>query len=87
MLDVEDFLRALLQPPAWHRRAACRGMDTEAFFPSGPTRPAGRKVCTSCPVRVQCLADAMAQDPASDYGVYGGTSRQERQALRRGAAA
>lgn len=86
LLDVDEFLVQLITRPAWHRHAACQGMDAAAFFPPPRMRPTGRQVCDGCPVRAECLADAMAQDPASDYGVYGGTSRQERQALRRGRA-
>jgi len=31
--DVEALLAEFVNRPASHRRAACRGMGTEAFFP------------------------------------------------------
>ena len=69
--------------PAWMDRAACRGMDSATFFPSAghPTDEA-REVCARCPVRRECLAYAVAEDLE---GVWAGTSKQERRAMRRAA--
>jgi len=75
----------------WRQRAACRGIDTEVFFPSaryGPlaasaTRPACR-VCDRCPVRRPCLAWALRHEV---HGIWGGTTEKERRALRISASA
>ncbi|MFW6033756.1 MAG: WhiB family transcriptional regulator [bacterium] len=66
--------------PDWIDRAACRGMDYEAFFPVGeqdPRRAAAKDFCrTQCPVRWHCLYDALAVRP-SRYGVFGGYDMEE----------
>ena len=66
----------------WRNRAACAEMPTEIFYPSNfgmhIHRPAIR-ICRRCPVRTQCLLYCLkTQDPNTDYGVFGGTSRAER---------
>jgi hypothetical protein len=40
--DFEVVLAELVNRPAWHRQAACRGVDPELFFPERgqATRPA-----------------------------------------------
>jgi WhiB family redox-sensing transcriptional regulator len=45
-----------------------------------------RQVCRSCPVRVECLADALAEEAeaAWRYGVRGGLTAGERAALATG---
>lgn len=75
----------------WVRRAVCRSVDPELFFPAAePGTPAyaeqvdrAKAVCAGCPVRAECLAFAMAHLP---YGVAGGMSAEERAAVRRFAA-
>lgn len=68
----------------WTTDAACRGLDTEMFYP-GPndmeTREAARSVCMGCPVRVECLEYAL--DNREDYGVWGGLHERERRRVRR----
>lgn len=61
--------------------AKCKGMETEIFFPNdyqGVLR--ARMICKQCPMRTQCLSTAVAD--ADVYGVWGGTSRNERSWLR-----
>ena len=72
--------------PAWHEQAACAGMDEALFFPLGEGGPAGaerieqaKAVCSACPVRAACLADAMTREsPSARYGVFGGLTAVER---------
>ena len=70
--------------------AGCRVRRAEAQG-SGPTSTRGtssnapaKAVCSGCPVRVECLAYALAEPQLQ--GVWGGTSDTERRALRRHAA-
>jgi WhiB family redox-sensing transcriptional regulator len=43
---------------------------------------AAKRVCASCPVAAACLADLMRwEDPARRWGVVGGTTAAERDAL------
>lgn len=67
----------------WRRRAACLGLDTDGFFEDRSGHFAGR-VCSPCPVREACLADAMWWEGLrgnSRFGVYGGLTSVQRQAL------
>ena len=73
----------------WRDLAACRGMDTNLFYPRrgdsvGMAR--ARAVCASCPVRQECLDDALATESPREggsaeratVGVRGGLSARER---------
>jgi WhiB family redox-sensing transcriptional regulator len=74
-------LEEIAHRPAWMKRAQCRGEDRSLFFPSlgGNTAKAGA-ICSSCPVRQECLAYALA-DPES-AGVWGGVTERDRRKLR-----
>lgn len=67
----------------WIQDANCTTEDPEIFFAAQgdflTTREA-KKVCGACPVIGSCLMHAL-NDP-SLYGVWGGTTRQERYAIR-----
>ena len=65
----------------WARDARCRGTDPEALFVQGAAQHQAKKICSSCPVRVQCLADAL--DNRTEFGVWGGMTERERRALLR----
>ena len=71
----------------WRERASCASVDSDLFFPVGATGPAvaqiaaAKAVCATCPVQPECLAFAIATN--QEYGVWGGTSEEERRALRR----
>ena len=73
--------------PDWRAHAACRDTDPELFFPIGTAGPGQRQldrakqVCASCQVRTPCLEWALAT--GQEAGVWGGTSEDERGALRR----
>jgi hypothetical protein len=42
------------------------------------------RICAVCPVRPECLRDAMEMAPDHDpYGVWGGTCQRDRDALTR----
>ncbi|MEU1040666.1 WhiB family transcriptional regulator [Streptomyces sp. NPDC005551] len=71
----------------WRESAACRTADPDLFFPIGNTGPAllqiheAKAVCQGCPVREECLEWAL--EAGQTQGVWGGTSEDERRALRR----
>lgn len=69
---------------AWREFARCRGMDPEVFHPF-PTDDDGqadaKKVCDDCPVRAACLDYALLT--GETRGVWGGTTEEERRALRK----
>ncbi|MFJ6728729.1 MULTISPECIES: WhiB family transcriptional regulator [unclassified Streptomyces] len=71
----------------WRQQAACRHEDPELFFPIGTSGPSllqtqqAKAVCGGCPVRESCLEWALETDQT--LGVWGGTSENERRAMRR----
>ena len=71
----------------WRERAACRDADPETFFPTAESGPehdrqvaTAKAVCARCPVRTECLDEALARIP---YGIAGGLTEHERRTLRR----
>jgi WhiB family redox-sensing transcriptional regulator len=75
------------QPPNWRTDAACRCCSPDLFFPAGTTGPAehevkaAKAVCGTCPVQSACLLYAL--QTRQDFGIWGGTTQEERRALRR----
>jgi WhiB family redox-sensing transcriptional regulator len=73
-------------PANWRDDAACRDADPELFFPIGTAGPAlreigeAKRICRCCPVQTRCLAWAL--DHGIPDGVWGGTTEDERRAIR-----
>jgi WhiB family redox-sensing transcriptional regulator len=65
----------------WASRGACRSSDPDALFVQGAAQNRVKTVCMSCPVRTECLADAL--DNRIEFGVWGGMTERERRALLR----
>lgn len=65
----------------WTTRAACRNTDPDALFVQGAAQNRAKTVCRGCPVRTECLADAL--DNRIEFGVWGGMTERERRALLR----
>lgn len=65
----------------WTSRALCHTSDPDLLFARGAAQNLAKLVCRSCPVRTQCLADAL--DNRVEYGVWGGMTERERRALLR----
>jgi len=66
----------------WWERAACRGMDTEIFFYKDTYATRAKQVCRGCPVRTECLQEALKTEPADHrHGIWGGLSSGERRTL------
>ncbi|MFJ9317807.1 WhiB family transcriptional regulator [Pimelobacter simplex] len=65
----------------WAPRAACRGAEPEQMFVRGVAQNKAKEICAGCPVRTECLAEAL--DNRIEWGVWGGMTERERQALLR----
>ncbi|MFA3842974.1 WhiB family transcriptional regulator [Streptomyces aureus] len=65
----------------WWDRAACRATDPEELFVEGAAQSGAKRVCTTCPVKTECLAHAL--DQRIEHGVWGGMTERERRALLR----
>lgn len=83
--------------PTFHERAACRGLGAEMFYPpSRYQQPEEREnmkravaCCQGCPVRLECLQWAFANEPGQTaWGVRGGLRQGQRRTFyRRGLTA
>lgn len=65
----------------WAALGACRDDDPDALFVQGALQNQAKKRCLGCPVRTECLADAL--DNRVEFGVWGGMTERERRALLR----
>ncbi len=65
----------------WAGQAACLGQDPDTLFIQGAAQNRVKAVCTGCPVRTECLADAL--DNRTEFGVWGGMTERERRAVLR----
>ncbi len=70
-----------LVPQDWTTRSACRTGDPDELFVSGAAQNRAKMVCLGCPVRTECLGDAL--DNRVEFGVWGGMTERERRALLR----
>jgi len=76
---------------AWRYQARCSGEDTDLFYPprdkeqykiiaaKAKTFCFGETGKNHCPVRKECLWDAVSRD--EPHGIWGGLSHRERNAL------
>jgi WhiB family transcriptional regulator, redox-sensing transcriptional regulator len=68
--------------PTWRDDAACKGLETDTFFPSTDAEAGPAKlICAGCPVRAECLEWALLS--RQEDGVWGGLTDNERRRLRR----
>ena len=65
----------------WPSQAACRTGNPDALFVQGAEQNVAKRICRGCPVRYECLADAL--DNRIEFGVWGGMTERERRALLR----
>lgn len=66
----------------WRDDAACRGHDNLDWFAFEMTTLMAR-LCWDCPVRPECLFEALQREEKCDPGVWGGTTESERRRIRK----
>ena len=66
----------------WRDQAACIGMTGLDW--DGDLRFSLFAICMSCPVKAECLVEALDYEERSDAGVWGGTGPEERRRIRKG---
>jgi WhiB family redox-sensing transcriptional regulator len=68
--------------PDWRDHAACKGENPAVFFfeDTSPNHEA-RRMCYTCPVRIDCLEYATENE--KDWGVWAGVTARVRLTLRR----
>ncbi len=73
--------------PNWRADGACLSADPDLFFPRSSAGPAekqiarAKRICAGCLVRQECLDFALSHDQV--YGIWGGTTPEDRQRDRR----
>jgi len=71
----------------WRSAGACLAADPDLFFPISSAGPAERQVarakeiCAGCSVRRECLEFALSHNQI--YGIWGGTTADDRERERR----
>jgi WhiB family redox-sensing transcriptional regulator len=65
----------------WAPSAACKQAKPDELFVRGAEQNKAKQVCNACPVRTECLAEAL--DNQIEWGVWGGMTERERRALLR----
>lgn len=69
----------------WQDQAACKGLGPALFYP-GRGRQSDWEgaiaVCAGCPVKAECLEDALDRPRGDDFGIRGGMSERQRRLLR-----
>jgi WhiB family transcriptional regulator, redox-sensing transcriptional regulator len=75
-------MTALMTVASWRKRAACRGVDPEVFYPLTDEEAVEAKaICDSCPVREACLEHALSARERE--GIWGGATERERRRILR----
>jgi WhiB family redox-sensing transcriptional regulator len=87
MTRTIDLLAESAKDSDWRRRAACRLMPAELFFPVGTAAAveeieSAKAVCADCAVAPECLEFALTT--RQEFGVWGGLDEEERRALLKG---
>ena len=65
----------------WAIAALCQQSAPDELFVRGAEQHKAKAVCGACPVRAECLAEAL--DNEIEWGVWGGLTERERRALLR----
>ena len=81
LLDIETFISDYRER-SWMEQAACKGMDTNIFFPKKgipSTASLARKICSGCEVQQECKEYGAKEK----FGFWGNTSVMQRRAIRK----
>ena len=84
--QVTDFIAQFYEPQAWREQALCHNYPTTFFFPDpghADQGTAAKQVCVRCPVQSDCLTWALDNRAATAFGIWGNTTANERDQIRR----
>jgi WhiB family redox-sensing transcriptional regulator len=65
----------------WAAAALCKQGSPDELFVRGAEQHKAKVICQACPVRTECLAEAL--DNRIEWGVWGGLTERERRAILR----
>lgn len=68
---------------SWRNQALCNGLPSDLFFLSAGQSPeTAKRICSACPVQLECLEYALERHEITD-GIYGGYTAPERRQIRK----
>jgi WhiB family redox-sensing transcriptional regulator len=79
--DAQGEGRTAVWDDNWAKKARCQQNQPDELFVQGAAQNRAKQVCQGCPVRTECLAEAL--DNRTEFGVWGGMTERERRALLR----
>jgi WhiB family transcriptional regulator, redox-sensing transcriptional regulator len=79
--DRDELWGHIMWVEDWAPAAACREANPDELFVRGAEQNKAKQLCSGCPVRTECLAEAL--DNQIEWGVWGGMTERERRALLR----
>ena len=71
----------MIDDHGWVEYALCAEDEPDSLFVQGAAQRQVRMRCMECPVRLECLADALQSQMS--YGVWGGLTERDRRAILR----
>jgi WhiB family redox-sensing transcriptional regulator len=71
----------MIDDHGWVEYALCAEDEPDSLFVQGAAQRQVRMRCMECPVRLECLADALQSQMS--YGVWGGLTERERRVILR----
>ncbi|MBF0948934.1 WhiB family transcriptional regulator [Actinomyces sp.] len=71
----------MIDDHSWVEYALCAEKEPDALFVQGAAQRQVRMRCMECPVRLECLADALQS--RMTFGVWGGLTERERRVILR----
>jgi len=87
MGEIPKNIKPIYDEWLWQEQGNCVGQDVEIFFLPSNSRvhdkarreAIAKRICEGCPVIQECLAHALRVPET--YGVWGGTTPEERQVI------
>jgi WhiB family redox-sensing transcriptional regulator len=85
---MSDWHERPLERPVWRAEAVCKGLPISWFFDPVETvlegGPNVREICRLCPVKNECLEEALTYENQADLaGIWGGLDETERKQIRK----
>ena len=73
-------MSSVLDGTSWMLEGLCAQVGGDSWFPEkGGSTQEAKRICMSCPVRIECLEDALARNER--FGIAGGKSERERRKI------
>jgi WhiB family transcriptional regulator, redox-sensing transcriptional regulator len=78
-VNVAEITTVADERTAWVLQGLCLTADPDQLFVRGAAQRKAAALCRNCPVKTECLADAL--DNEVEFGIWGGMTERQRRAL------